>query len=60
MTTNPTITQAVEEKDAEIARLRETLNRIANARTAMDGGSIQECRVLARQALQPKEQDDGE
>lgn len=38
-------------KDEEIARYRAALEKIADARTAMDGGSIAECRRMATKAL---------
>ena len=37
--------------EAEAARLREALARIASARPAFEGGSIAECRRIARDAL---------
>jgi hypothetical protein len=45
---------------AQVGDLVEALNKIANARTAMDGGSISECRQIARAALtaQEKKRDD--
>jgi hypothetical protein len=44
----------------ENVTLRKALERIASARTAMDGGSISECRQIARAALtaQEKKRDD--
>lgn len=39
---------------ARIAELEAALERIANARSAMDGGSIAECRRIADQALRQR------
>jgi hypothetical protein len=44
--------QAQPAKDGVIERLRAGLEQIANARTAMDGGSIAECRRKARALLE--------
>lgn len=37
-----------------ITQLEQGLRRIADARTAMDGGSIAECRRIAAKTLEPR------